>query len=154
MRRPREPAVFCSATTCGLERHGPANLSGRYALIFRDDEPVAAVAAQIVQVSGDPVAHPEAGPESGRLKRTLVPLAVRALGRVKQRVLVCGNLLTWGQHGVAFAPGGDPLELWPAVAEALYWIRRGDKLLGDADLQLVKDLTAPDAPGDRIARHL
>ena len=72
----------------------------------------------------------------------------RALGRVQQRLLVCGNLLTWGQHGVAFAPGQNPAEIWPAVAEALYRIRRADKLLGDMDLQLVKDVTPIGKVGD------
>jgi predicted N-acyltransferase len=58
-------------------------------------------------------------------------------------MLVCGNLLSWGQHGVAFADGVDKSELWPAVAEALYRLRRADRLSGDTDLVMVKDI--PDA---------
>jgi hypothetical protein len=44
-------------------------------------------------------------------------------------------------HGVAFRAGEDPSALWPAVAEALYRLRRADKLSGDTDLVMVKDLT-------------
>jgi Acetyltransferase (GNAT) domain len=55
-------------------------------------------------------------------------------------MLVCGNLLSWGMHGVAFAPHEDPVALWPAVAEALYRLRRADKLFGETDLVMVKDI--------------
>jgi hypothetical protein len=55
--------------------------------------------------------------------------------------LVCGNLLSWGQHGVAFAPSEDPAEVWPAVADALYRIRQADRLIGNADFVMVKDIT-------------
>lgn len=62
-------------------------------------------------------------------------------------MLVCGNLLSWGMHGIAFAPGEDTAALWPAVAEALYRLRRADKLLGSADLVMVKDVPDSHAAG-------
>jgi hypothetical protein len=62
------------------------------------------------------------------------------LRRIEERMLVCGNLLSWGQHGVAFADGVDKSALWPAVAEALYRLRRADRLSGDTDLVMVKDI--------------
>jgi predicted N-acyltransferase len=46
-------------------------------------------------------------------------------------------------HGVSFKPGEDQSSLWPAVAEAIYRLRRVDKLFGDTDLVLVKDITDP-----------
>ena len=113
-----------------LEANPPANLRMHYGLVYRDGEPAAAVVAQAVEVHGDAVPRP------GIKKAARVSLA-----RMKQRILVCGNLLSWGFHGVAFRKGTNPAALWPAVAEALYRIRRGDRLFGDTGLILVKDLT-------------
>lgn len=119
-----------------LEEAGPENLRQRYAMIFRGREAVAVVAAQCVTVSA---ARARKAGGGERL--------AAALERVRERMLVCGNLLSWGQHGVAFAPGEDTAALWPAVAEALYRLRRADKLSGDADLIMVKDITAEHAAG-------
>ncbi|MBC7933183.1 MAG: GNAT family N-acetyltransferase [Rubrivivax sp.] len=119
-----------------LEEAGPDNLRQRYAMIFRDREAVAAVAAQCVTISA---ARVRKIPQHERL--------AAALERVQERMLVCGNLLSWGMHGVAFVPGEDAATLWPAVAEALYRLRRADKLSGDADLIMIKDISGEDAAG-------
>jgi len=50
-------------------------------------------------------------------------------------------------HGIAFAPNENTAELWPAIAEALYRLRRADKLFGDTDLIMVKDITDAHADG-------
>jgi hypothetical protein len=115
-----------------LEAHAPRNLRPHYALAYRGETPVAAIAAQSLEVTA------AALPKSRR------GLAQRSLARIKERILVCGNLLTWGPHGVALAPDADPAELWPAVAEALYRIRRSDRLFGDTGLVMVKDLALDD----------
>jgi hypothetical protein len=112
-----------------LEEAGPENLCQRYAMIFRGREAVAAVAAQCVSVSA---ARVRRAPKHEKL--------AAPFERVRERVLVCGNLLSWGMHGVAFAPGEDAASLWPAVAEALYRLRRADKLSGGAGLVMVKDI--------------
>lgn len=119
-----------------LEEAGPENLRQRYAMIFRGREAVAAVAAQCVTVSAARVR------KTGRHERLAA-----ALERVRERMLVCGNLLSWGLHGVAFAPGEDAAALWPAVSEALYRLRRADKLSGDSDLIMVKDIPDEHAAG-------
>jgi predicted N-acyltransferase len=112
-----------------LETAGPENSRQRYALIFRGKTAVAAVAAQSVRASAAQVPKSEMKkPVAGSLKR------------VQQNVLVCGNLLSWGPHGVAFAPGEDPTLLWPGVAEALYRIRRADRLLSSTDMVMIKDV--------------
>jgi Acetyltransferase (GNAT) domain len=121
-----------------LEEAGPENMRQRYAMIFRGREPVAAVAAQCVTVSAARVR------KAARHEKLAAPLE-----RVRERMLVCGNLLSWGMHGAAFAPAEDPAALWPAVAEALYRLRRADKLSGDADLVMVKDI--PDGHADAAA---
>lgn len=114
-----------------LEATGPDNLAPRYALISDDDGPLAAVCMQVVEVGSDRL-----GAEGEH--KLKVPL--------KQRILVAGNLLSYGQHAACFAPDADPAELWPAVAEALYRTRRGEKLGGQTNLVLVKDLLAADMP--------
>jgi predicted N-acyltransferase len=115
-----------------LEEAAPENLRQCYALIFRGRDPVAAVAAQKVTVS------------VARLRKTPMPGKAGArLERLEEKLLVCGNLLSWGMHGISFAPKQDNTLLWPAVAEAIYRLRRADKLSGDTDFVMVKDI--PDA---------
>jgi hypothetical protein len=67
-------------------------------------------------------------------------LAEKSVAWVHLRFLVCGNLLSTGPHGVAFAEGEDPVRLWPAVVEALYRIRRSSTLFGESDMVMIKDL--------------
>ena len=127
-----------------IEQHGPENIVPRYAMIFRDDQPAAVVAAQMVTVTGKQLRR-EKGAEkrpSSLLRRALTPAAKMAGATLRERILVAGNLLSWGFHGIAFAPGEDPAALWPAVAEALYRIRRAERLAGETNFVLVKDLTA------------
>ena len=119
-----------------LEEAGPDNLRQRYALIFRGREAVAALVAQSVTVS------------LSRVQKKSTPKKVAAsLERLEERMLVCGNLLSWGMHGISFAPGEDSAALWPAVAEAIYRLRRADKLFGDIDLVMVKDIPNAHAAG-------
>jgi predicted N-acyltransferase len=118
-----------------LETAGPENVQQRYAMIFRGREAVAALAAQSVTVSAASV--PKAAPRK---------VVAAPLEQLEERLLVCGNLLSWGFHGLAFAPGVDRCELWPAVAEAIYKIRRADRLLGSTDLVMIKDVPDEHAP--------
>jgi hypothetical protein len=115
-----------------LEVAGPENLRPCYALIFREKEPVAAIAAQSVKVS---VARLRKNAASGNGKSH-----VARLDRHEEKMLVCGNLLSWGMHGIAFANEENQESLWPAIAEAIYRLRRVDKLLGDTTFVMVKDI--------------
>ena len=122
-----------------LEEAGPENLRQRYALIYRGRDPVAAVAAQAVNVSLD------------RVRKTSPQDKMSApLERLEEKMLVCGNLLSWGMHGVSFAPNEDRKALWPAVAEALYRLRRADKLFGDTALIMVKDISDEHSDGASV----
>ncbi len=119
-----------------LEAAGPENLRQRYAMIFQGREPVAAVSAQIVTIN------------AGKLpKSKAAQVATKPLERLEERMLVCGNLLSWGMHGVSFAEGVNREEVWPAVAEALYRLRRADRLSGDTDLVMLKDVPPAHAAG-------
>jgi hypothetical protein len=114
-----------------LELHAPAGMCHRYALVYRGDQPIVALAAQVVEISGNQLANL---PDS--------KLRKKALGQFRARILVCGSLVSSGFHGIAFAKDEDPALLWHAVAEALYRIRRADKLHGDVEYVMVKDLDA------------
>lgn len=119
-----------------LEETGPKNLRQRYALIFRGRDAVAAVAAQAVNVS------------LARIRKTSRQDRISApLKRLEEKMLVCGNLLSWGMHGISFAPNENRNALWPAVAEALYRLRRADKLSGDTAFIMVKDITDEHSDG-------
>src|SRR5438105_6546790 len=124
-----------------LEQSGRDNLEPRYALICDDEEAVAAVTMQIVSITPDRL-RKQRGERAGSLPRSLLRPAAKLNAAAQQRVLVCGNLLTYGFHAVAFAPDRDPAVLWPAVAEVLYRVRRAEKLAGQTNFVLVKDMTA------------
>jgi predicted N-acyltransferase len=144
-----------------LENHAPTNVEPRYALISRNNTPVAAVVAQSVEVQGAKLVQEGANSqglakkeqERSKIRSALMATARKAGRRIEERVLVCGNLLSWGRHGVAFAADTEPETLWPAIAEALYRIRRSDKLLGDASIVLLKDFTEQDKPGINALRR-
>jgi hypothetical protein len=121
-----------------LEEAGPANLKMHYALAYREGRPQVAIAAQSLLIDGSLL--PKGGASNGAAK-----LRDRGLTRLKQRVLVCGNLLGWGPQGVAVAPHTDPELVWHAVADALYRIRRQDVLFGSTGLVMIKDLGEAEA---------
>ncbi len=112
-----------------LEQHAPANLEPRYAMAYTDGEPVAALLLQRVAVGGAQLRKPGA--------KRLVDTPMAGL---KEHLLVCGNLLVWGARSMALAPHADEAQLWHAVCEAIYRLRRADKLNGQSDLALIKDL--------------
>lgn len=75
------------------------------------------------------------------LFRAAEHLAESSVAWVHMRFLICGNLLSTGPHGVAFAEGEDPVRLWPGVLEALNRIRRSSTLFGESDMLMIKDMT-------------
>lgn len=112
-----------------LETYAPEGMQQRYALVYRDGRPIVALAAQVLEVRGDQMANL---PES-RVRK-------KALEKLRTRLLVCGSLVSSGFHGLAFAADEEPQVLWHGVAEALYRIRRADRLHGQIDYMMIKDL--------------
>lgn len=112
-----------------LETYSPQGMSQRYALVYRNGKPIVALAAQVLEVRGHQLANL---PES-RVRK-------KALQQFRTRILVCGSLVSSGFHGLAFAADEDPAVLWHGVAEALYRIRRADRLHGQIDYVMIKDL--------------
>jgi hypothetical protein len=131
-----------------LEQHRPDNVLPRYAMAFDGARPVAAIVAQRVKITAERLRIPSGARKRDKLAR----VAAATFKHVEQDLLICGNLLSWGCHGVAFAQGIDPATAWPCVAEALYRIRRAEHLVADTDFVLVKDLTPSEAPGAATLR--
>ncbi len=144
-----------------LEQDGPENIVPRYVLIFEDEQPVAAVYLQIASVSGSKLGKKKEVVEVVKAKNplalirnALAPAANGLSEGLRERILVCGNLLSYGFHGVAFAEGVDKAALWPAVAEAIYRIRRAEKLSGQTDFILIKDIIPSEAPHIEVLSKL
>jgi hypothetical protein len=140
-----------------IEVNGPKNVEPRYAMVFRDDKVVAVIAVQIVTVTGEHLRRDEAiaksAPSKNLLRRILAPAARSAGSKLRERMLVAGNLLSWGFHGIGFLAGEDSVVLWPAIAEALYRIRRAERLGGQTDFVMVKDVTAHQAGLEALRRY-
>jgi hypothetical protein len=139
-----------------IERHGPENIQPRYAIIFRDDKAVAAVVVQVVTITGERLRREQGSvkEQNGRklLRRILTPAMHVATANIQERMIVAGNLLSWGFHGVGFLPGEKREELWPGVAEALYRIRRAERLTGETNFVMVKDVTPNEAEAQALHR--
>ena len=126
-----------------FEQFRPSNLEPRYALISDGDTPLAAMCMQIASLDLTQVG------EGGRKN-----LLARLGKKMRQRVLVCGNLLVYGLHGVCFAPGADRELVWRAVTEVLYRVRRAEKLAGHTEMVIIKDLDDAAAAESKVLAGL
>lgn len=126
-----------------LDAAAMSDTEQRYALVYSRGEPVACVATQMHQWRAERLLDQTAA--AGSFRRALRDAQRRALQGFDQRLLVCGNLVSSGLHGVGFAPGVEPATVWPGIAEALYRIRRAEKLSGETDFLLVKDFRGEEA---------
>jgi hypothetical protein len=128
-----------------LEAALPSNVTPRYVVVYAAGAPVAALIIQLVDFSLDHIIGAKSARASismkQRLKKQLLPLASKAARHLQGRMVVCGNLFSWGDHGICAAQNHTNEELWPAITEAMYRIRRAEKLSGESDILLIKDLT-------------
>lgn len=126
-----------------LEKFKPANMELRYAIINDGDTSLATVCIQISRIDLTQVGN------ASRRKR------LNAFSRrVGQRILVCGNLLIYGLHGVCIAEDADHQRVWNAVSEVLYRVRRAEKLAGSADLIVIKDMNEGNKRGSVMLKKL
>lgn len=125
-----------------IENNSPENTVQRYALAYSDGEPIAIVVCQLAEISGE------------SLFQSSADIAEKLTGGLRERVLVCGNLVSSGLHGVAFSPHLSAEEGWKIVAEILYKIRRAEKLSGQIDFVLIKDISEAElAPSQTVERY-
>ena len=111
-----------------IESYSPENTTQRYAIAYSDGIPVVIIACQIADINGENIVSPKS------------ELGLSLANKYQERILVCGNLVSSGLHGVAFADGLDLEMGWRIVAEVLYKIRRSEKLAGAVDFMLIKDI--------------
>jgi hypothetical protein len=114
-----------------LEKNGPMNLQMRYAMVMQDQVPLAIMLFQRVQIEGKNLRAP-----------TSKGIINKPLQRLQENLLICGNLLVWGARSIVFNTQADPATMWHAVTEAMYRLRRSDKLTGTADIMMIKDFGA------------
>lgn len=146
-----------------LESVPPEVLEPRYALVADEDGPVAAVVMQWAAIEGTdlqplPKKEKDADDDVSPLRKLMGGIATRGARlvskRIHERVLVCGNLLSYGQHAVVAAPDADPETVWAAVAEVLYRVRRAEKLSGQAGFVLVKDIPEAEVASVKLLKGL
>lgn len=110
-----------------IEACSPDNTCQRYAVAFLKGRPAVILACQVAHITG------------GQLIPSKAKKDVLAES-YKERILVCGNLVSSGLHGIAFASGLDKEQGWRMAAELLYKIRRSEKLAGMVDFVMIKDI--------------
>ncbi|GGX35364.1 GNAT family N-acetyltransferase [Undibacterium squillarum] len=132
-----------------METALPQNLSPRYAII-RDANgtPLVAMMMQLATLRLQQTQSADASRGAVVLTEAIDKIAPG------QRILVCGNMLTFGQHGLAFAEHADSEQAWHGVAEVLYRVRRAEKLSGSTHFMMIKDLHAPWHESAATLRHL
>jgi predicted N-acyltransferase len=109
-----------------LERALPSNVAPRYALLYRDDAPVAALALQVVRLTGRATVAPH------------VPLSGVAQ-LVDERAVVLGNLAAWGETALALRPGEDAAAVAREALDVVDRLRRFEKADGVVNVAFVKD---------------
>jgi hypothetical protein len=132
-----------------LEVHGPPNQLPRYALIKKNGLPIVAVKAVIFDVDDDMLSVRDRTAFNSRqrplghfLDKSMTWIRNRSLGVFGRRIVLCGNLFSCGQHGVACRQNEDLEDLWPAVIETLQKIQQAD---GKAAYFVVKDIIGQNA---------
>lgn len=126
-----------------LEVHGPADTPTRYAVVMRNQIPLAAVAARIIHVDDHLLAvrdrttfNAAQRPLGRMLDNGMTWLRNKGLGAAGRHILFCGNPFSCGLHGIVFAADEDPELLWPSTLDALHRMQEIDR---QAAFIIVKD---------------
>tara|TARA_R110002094_G_scaffold39784_6_gene52373 strand:- start:631 stop:1887 length:1257 start_codon:yes stop_codon:yes gene_type:complete len=126
-----------------LEASNPTDITFRYAMLFDGQRPVAVISAQLLEMSGASVGSRVASEDQkspiGALVDKVRGAARNAADTIETRVLLCGNSWVTGEHGFACVADVDQTEIFHGLAEALYRMRRADKLDGQVAALLIKD---------------
>ncbi|MBO9702132.1 MAG: N-acetyltransferase [Sporocytophaga sp.] len=104
-----------------------------YVLMYKDNKPVGAAIFHVAVITGEDYRCSDDG------KHKLEKITNTFKDKAKVRVLVCGHTHISGNHGFIYTPDITDKEAFHALADALYQIRRSEKLRGKISLQLIKD---------------
>lgn len=151
-----------------IEQAKPPRMTFRYAILYDGRTPVATAAYQVIAVALDAfssrppegTAKAKATEDGGlrtafrEVRRNVVRTVGDALGETgAQRLLIAGNGLVTGEHGLAIAEGVEPAVAMHGLADATYRIRRAEKLRGGIASVLIKDFAAKTRPhADQLLR--
>lgn len=124
-----------------IESDGPQGLRYRYALIYDADRPVAAICCQLLTIHGNQLTPIESDKNTAEnpFKSSTKKFKEKSLEKLRRNVMICGNLMSWGPHGIHISENTDQTKIWDGIAEALYRIRRGDRLNGQIHYVMIKD---------------
>jgi hypothetical protein len=129
-----------------LENVHPENMRFHYAIIYDDKKPVAIAYFQVVDFSSDSFGNILAHESSefsciitDYIKKHITNHLKRSADRINMRLLICGNSFVSGEHGLAFVPTANKIEVMDALADVIYRISRAEKLRGKIAAVLVKD---------------
>jgi len=111
-----------------IEKFSPTNTEQRYAIAYDGDKPVVIVSCQIAEITGLNFIQPDS------------QVKEKVAASVKEKMIVCGNLVSSGLHGVAFDSSIDLETAWRIVAEVTYRIRKAEHLNGAVDFAMIKDI--------------
>jgi hypothetical protein len=111
-----------------IEECSPENTIQKYAIAYEARSPIAIIVCQLAEVSGERIIGLDNKLGSALSKQ------------VKEKVLVCGNLVSSGLHGVAFSDNLQPEQGWKIVGEVLTKIRHNENITGKVDFSLIKDI--------------
>jgi len=114
-----------------IEAATPENLSPRYALMYLDEAPIAALQLQLVRVEGRSAVAKKKG-FSGMAQL------------LDERAWVLGNLAAWGETGLVIADGADRALVWKEALALIDRLRRFEKAEGSVNVSFVKDAATED----------
>lgn len=125
-----------------LEDNPPSNMRFRYALIYQGKNAVAAAYFQILDLSGDnlgSLVKPADAEERKGIRECLKDYFRKKAGSMSVELLICGNAFASGQYGFCHTDEIGEEDAFHALAEAIYRLRRAEKLRGKVSAVLVKD---------------
>lgn len=151
-------SLFLSRPFCRfMESEGPRLLRTRYAIIYRNETPVAILAARIAPIRDLSTPLNAKIPLRTRASRALPDLETgtgdATASMAGRSLLLCGDFYAGGFHGIAVRDGESLGSLWPAIATALNRVMVQEGLSRAQDYVLIKDIPSATGVDARVLRH-
>lgn len=150
-------SLFLQRAFCRImEAEGPRGLKHRYGIIYRRNEPIAALAIRIAPLHAGQTRREVRVPRRPSGFRPFGPVPAE-LGQADAaaplpRLMLCGDFYASGFHGIALRQGEDLGALWPAIVMLLQKIQLQEGLARDRDYLLIKDVPSMPASDTRLLR--
>lgn len=132
-----------------LEKEKPANMHFHYAVIYDAGKPAAIAYFQVVDFTAEAfnslISQENSEPScaiTAYIKKHVTSHLILGANKMTIRLLICGNAHVSGEHGMAFSPAANKLEVIDALADVIYRIGTIEKLRGRIAAILIKDFYA------------